>query len=226
MKSKKIRILLLILIAALLVGALAGLIALRVADSRRPHSAADFGFEEPKSPLDADGDGVDDYTDMVLGARAYIATKPVYKSAYFGGGYPTDGTGVCTDVIWNAFMAAGYSLKDLVDADIAAAPEAYFKDGERADPNIDFRRVRNLLVFFRRNATELTTSFADPSDWAAGDIVIFDGHIAICSDVRNARGIPYIIHHGNIVEGAVEADQMRRMPIVAHFRWPGPCGAA
>ena len=209
-----------LLTAALLMAA--ALLALTVwlaVDSGREHSAADFGFDDPKSTSDADGDGVDDYTDLMLGARAYIATQPVYKSAYFAGGYPTDGTGVCTDVVWNAFAAAGYSLKDLVDADIASAPDAYFRDGEKPDPNIDFRRVRNLLVFFRRNATELTASLEDPADWAPGDIVIFDGHIAICSDKRNARGIPYIIHHGNIVEGAVEADQMNRMPVVAHFRW-------
>lgn len=207
--------------AAVLFAALLGLIVWLIWDSFRVHSAADFGFEEPISALDADGDGVDDYTDILLGARAYIATKPVYGSAYYAGGYPNDGKGVCTDVVWNAFAAAGYSLKDLVDADIAAAPEEYFSGGEKADPNIDFRRVRNLLVFFRRNAVELTTSFEDPSQWAAGDIVIFNGHIGICSDRRNSHGIPYLIHHGNIVRGAVEADEIRLQPVVAHFRWNG-----
>ena len=185
-------------------------------------SAEDFGFEDIKSPNDADGDGIDDYTDMVEGARAYIATNPEYKSAYYAGGYPTDGYGVCTDVIWQAFLAAGYSLKDMVDADIAARTDEYFDGGEVPDPNIDFRRCRNLLVFFREHATELTTSTRNPEDWMPGDIVIYDGHIAICSDKRNARGLPYIIHHGNPIENAVEADQLTTTyggEIIGHFRF-------
>lgn len=206
-------------VSLLLLAALLALTVWLCVDHFRIHSAQDFGFEDPVSPTDCDGDGVDDWHDIMLGAREYIATKPVYASAYYDGGYPNDGKGVCTDVIWQAFRAAGYTLKDLVDADIAAAPEAYFSGGEKADPNIDFRRVRNLLVFFRRHAEELPTSFENPADWAPGDIVIFDGHIAICSDKRSASGIPYIIHHGNIIRGAVEADEIRLMPVVAHFRW-------
>ena len=186
------------------------------------YTAEDFGFEDIKSPNDADGDGIDDYTDMVEGARAYIATDPQYKSAYYAGGYPTDGYGVCTDVIWQAFMAAGYTLKDMVDADIDARHSAYFAEGEYSDSNIDFRRCRNLLVFFREHAEELTLSTDDPADWMPGDIVIYDGHIAICSDRRNARGLPYIIHHGNPIENAVEADQLTTTyggEILGHFRF-------
>ena len=186
------------------------------------YTAEDFGFEDIKSPNDADGDGIDDYTDMVEGARAYIATDPQYKSAYYAGGYPTDGYGVCTDVIWQAFMAAGYTLKDMVDADIDARHGAYFADGEYSDSNIDFRRCRNLLVFFREHAEELTTSTDNPADWMPGDIVIYDGHIAICSDRRNSRGLPYIIHHGNPIENAVEADQITTTyggEIIGHFRF-------
>lgn len=185
-------------------------------------SAEDFGFSDIASPNDADGDGIDDYRDMVEGARAYIATNPLYESAYYAGGYPTDGKGVCTDVVWNAFKAAGYSLKDLVDADIAARTDAYFGNSERPDPNIDFRRCRNLLVFFNEHAEVLTTSTKNPEDWMPGDIVLYDGHIAICSDKRNALGLPYIIHHGNPVEGAVEANALTTTgygKIIGHFRW-------
>lgn len=92
---------------------------------QRWYTADELGISQQQSALDADGDGVDDWTDMVLGARSYIATNPHYKSKYYAGGYPDDGLGVCTDVIWQAFRAAGYSLKDLVDADIAAHPECY-----------------------------------------------------------------------------------------------------
>lgn len=201
--------------------ALAAFIAFSVADAGRVRYARDFGFNDVKSPNDADGDGIDDYTDMLLGALEYIATKPEYESAYYAGGYPNDGKGVCTDVIWRAFAAAGYSLKDMVDKDIAEHPDLYMLEGERPDPNIDFRRVRNLNVFFDRYAEKLTAVMYSPSDWMPGDIVIFDGHIAICSDKRNSSGIPYIIHHGNAEQGAVEANDIGKLPIKAHYRFTG-----
>ncbi len=200
--------------AALVIGAAVWLLA-----SRRPYTADQLGIRELSSPLDADGDGTDDWHDMVRGARDYIATRPRYKSAYFPGGYPDDGTGVCTDVIWQAFRAAGYDLKSLVDADIAACPDRY--GIPVPDGNIDFRRVGNLDAFFAAHAQVLPCSFDDPSAWQPGDIVVFDGdrHIALCSDLRRADGIPWIIHHGNALEGAVEADQIRRHTVTGHYRW-------
>ena len=90
---------------------------------QRSYTAQQLGLTDLQSPNDADGDGVDDWTDVVLGARAYIATDPHYQSKYYAGGYPDDGLGVCTDVIWQALQEAGYDLKALVDADIAACPE-------------------------------------------------------------------------------------------------------
>ena len=60
------------------------------------------------------------------------------------------------DVIWNAFQEAGYSLKDLLDEDIKNNPTAY-PTIETPDPNIDFRRVRNLKIFLERHAQILET---------------------------------------------------------------------
>jgi uncharacterized protein YijF (DUF1287 family) len=97
----------------------------------------------------------------------------------------------------------------------------YFAEGESSDPNINFRRVRNLRVFFERYAKSLSISTSDPEDWMAGDIVIYNGHIALCSDKRNAVGLPYIIHHGNPEDGAVEANQLESMQIVGHYRFYG-----
>ena len=31
----------------------------------------------------------------------------------------------------------------------------------------------------------------------------------------------FLIHHGNPVAGAVEHDDMRKMPITGHYRWDG-----
>ena len=97
---------------------------------------------------DADGDGIPDQQDILQGALDYVATRPRYKSAYFVGGWPTDGTGVCTDVVAYGMRAAGLDLPTLVDNDKRAAPEIYF--GVPPDKNIDYRRVPNLAVYFSR----------------------------------------------------------------------------
>ena len=187
---------------------------------RKYYTAEQLGIKEVHSAADADGDGVEDYADMVRGARDYIATDPHYESKYYAGGYPDDGLGVCTDVIWQAFRAAGYELKDLVDADITAHREAY-PHIETQDGNIDFRRVNTLNVFFSRYAESLPVSFEEPSDWQAGDIVIFGDceHIAICSDKRDRDGIPWIIHHGNPIDDAVERQDIYKHEVTHHYRW-------
>ena len=187
---------------------------------RKYYTAEQLGIKEVHSAADADGDGVEDYADMVRGARDYIATDPHYASKYYAGGYPDDGLGVCTDVIWQAFRAAGYELKDLVDADITENRDAYLHI-ETQDSNIDFRRVSTLKVFFSRYAESLPVSFEEPSDWQAGDIVIFGDceHIAICSDKRDRDGIPWIIHHGNPIDDAVERQDIYKNEVTHHYRW-------
>ena len=74
------------------------------------------------STVDADGDGVDDQTDVLDNALAYVDTRPKYKSRYYQTGYPDDGYGVCTDVVAFALKNAGYDLQALVDADIREHP--------------------------------------------------------------------------------------------------------
>lgn len=163
----------------------------------------DFGFATYVSSYDADGDGVEDQADLLQGAKDYVATRPVYDSGYFAGGWPPEGKGVCSDVIAYALKAAGYDLQKLVDDDVVANPEIYsIKPGDN-DPNIDYRRTRNLLPFFERFAESLTTDPYDYEAWQPGDIVIFEspktgmwpGHIAVVSDRRASDGLPYLIHH-------------------------------
>lgn len=185
---------------------------------QKTYTAADFNIETIQSDRDENHNGVDDYTDILLGARAYVAADPRYKSDYYIGGYPPKGEGVCTDVIWAAFKNAGYNLKDMVDADIAAHPDAYTAIDE-PDPNIDFRRVKNLAVFFERNAHSLTTDVNDIAAWQPGHIVVYTKHIAIISDLRDKDGVPYIIHHAG--QPVFEEDALTRYEIVGHYRWTG-----
>ncbi len=183
------------------------------------YTNADFGIEDYDCQADGDGDGVDDQRDILAGVRSYIATKPKYKSVYYDGGYPTDGYGVCTDVVAQGFLAAGYDLQELVDQDIRNAPDAY--DVHTPDKNIDFRRVRNLKVFFERNAIVLTNDVSDIAQWQGGDIVIFSpSHIGIVSDKRNRDGVPLLIHHGSPMQLGYEQDAMVGSgEIIGHYRW-------
>ena len=188
----------------------------------RTYTAEDFGIPVAVSPVDFNGNGVDDYADLVLGARQDAKNHPRYDGAYQPGGYPPDDIGVCTDVIWQALQAAGYDLKALVDADIAACPEAY-PHITTPDSNIDFRRVNTLDTFFRRHAQVLTCDLSDGQQWQPGDIVVFGDrvHIGLCSDRRNRQGIPFLIHHGNPIDEAVERNDIPRMTVTGHFRWLG-----
>ncbi len=186
---------------------------------KKSYTASDFGIETIKSNIDYDNDGIDDYTDIMLGARKDAENMPKYKSAYYAGGYPPDNEGVCTDLVWRALKNAGYSLKDLVDEDIKNNLSSYEKI-EKPDPNIDFRRVYNLKVFFDRNTNKLTNNVYEIAQWQPGDIVIFEeSHIGIISDKRNKKGIPYLIH--NTAQPVREEDVLERYKdiITGHYRW-------
>lgn len=213
MRSK--RKLIISIIAAVLLVAIA--VTTAIFYHKGPYTAEELGIDTVLSSRDDDGDGIDNYTDFVLSARSYIETNPIYYSSYYDGGYPTDEYGVCTDVIWQAFLGAGIDLKSLVDEDIVNFPEAY-PEISKADPNIDFRRVRNLKIFFERHALSLTSDKSKTAEWQPGDIVVISpSHIAICSDKRNRKGVPYLIHHSSI--GAYEADDLYLYEIVGHYRF-------
>ena len=174
-----------------------------------------------KSGVDYNGNGVDDYMDIMLGARQDAINHPTYDGSWWATGYPPENIGVCSDVIWRAFKYAGYCLKDMVDADILARREAYPLI-ERPEHQIDFRRVRNLRIFFEKYAVKLTMDIYAVDEWQPGDIVIFgnDRHIGIVSDVRDANGIPYIIHNGGQDDREenylVQKDSQK---VTGHYRW-------
>ena len=169
------------------------------------------------SSVDRDGYGLHDQQDILEGALAYIATCPKYKSRYYQTGYPDDGYGVCTDVVAAGLRQAGYDLMALVQEDIRANPEGY--EISEPDPNIDFRRVRNLKVYFAHTAIPLTTDVYRIEEWQGGDIVIFQSHIGVVSDHRNEDGVPYVIHHNDPWQTAYEQDILeKRQDIVGHYR--------
>ena len=170
------------------------------------------------SNIDMDSDGIDDQTDILNNAREYISKKPIYKSKYYTSGYTNDEYGVCTDVVAYAMLNSGYDLMKLVNEDIIANKEEY--NIEKVDINIDFRRVRNLSVYFKRNAISLTLDLNDIENWQGGDIVVFKTHIGIVSDKRNNDGIPYLIHHANPFQKNYEEDVLGfyTNEIIGHYR--------
>ena len=175
-----------------------------------------FDIVTYKSKIDKDSDGIDDQTDILNSVRKYLETKPKYKSKYYDGGYPNDNYGVCTDVVAFGLKGAGYDLRELVDSDIRNNRDNYNID--KIDKNIDFRRVKNLQVYFKNNIINLTTNIYDIENFQGGDIVVFQNHIGIVSDKRNYKGIPFLIHHANPYQRYYEEDVLERYEIIGHFR--------
>lgn len=227
MKNKKILIAL-IFILSLLIGA-RFLIPEKTLDNLPYISTQLEKIDVPtlQSPNDQDGDGIDDYTDIVESARAQIGVIKGYDVSYYSGGYPPENTGACTDVLWRALEGAGYDLKTMIDEDMQNNGHLYPKEH---DPNINFRRTQNVEVFLERHIESLTTEVIpgdaeNLSQWQGGDIVTFAQipgglwHTAIVSDKRRRDGVPLLIHnHGR---GVLENDFLLDWPaqITGHFRW-------
>lgn len=177
--------------------------------------------------VDRNTNGVPDSIDIVNAARKEVEQRTSYKSGYYAGGYPPETEGVCTDVVWRGLMGADVSLKELIDKDISENTNLYPRVEGNPDPNIDFRRVPNQDVFFKRFAMSLTTELISGDvnnlkEWQPGDIVVFmvDGfyHVGIVSDKRTRDGTPYFIH--NIPPFAAEVKLSSfKTPITGHYRW-------
>ncbi len=180
------------------------------------YTNSDFQIETYKSNMDKDQDGIDDQTDILNHVLEYIETKPKYKSKYYETGYPNDSYGVCTDVVGYGLLHAGYDLMELVNQDILCNKEEYAIS--IVDKKIDFRRVVNLNLYFKRNAISLTTDLKKIEEWQGGDIVVFPKHMGIISNKRNKRGIPYLIHHANPFQISYEEDVLERYEIIGHYR--------
>lgn len=185
----------------------------------KQYTNEDFKIETYVSNIDKDNDGIDDQTDILNNVRNYISKNPKYKSKYYETGYPNDEYGVCTDVVAFGLKDAGYDLMELVNEDIHNNIEKY--NIENVDKNIDFRRVRNLDIYFRDNHIALTTDLSQIKEWQGGDIIVFKDHIGIISDKRNKKGIPFLIHHANPLQVNYEEDVLELYGqdyIIGHYR--------
>ncbi len=182
----------------------------------------DFGYITIKTDNDYNSNGIDDYADYLIGAKKLAEINPKYDGRYWDGGYPPENVGVCTDVIWYVLKEAGYYLKDMIAKDIRERNESVYKI-EIIDDNIDFRRVANQEKFFQKYAETLTTDLNEIGQFQPGDIVTFDqsDHIAIISDKKNIRGIPYLIQNSDEEQQEKEEDVLEetKMRITGHYRF-------
>jgi uncharacterized protein len=160
-----------------------------------------------------------------------VRYDPAYvRLTYPGGDVPAD-TGVCTDEVIRAYRAVGIDLQKEVHEDMLANFAAYpRKWGRREpDPNIDHRRVPNLMVFFSRKGE--TLSITDRAeDYAPGDLVTWDlghglSHIGMVVDRKTLFARRYMIVH-NIGAGPKLEDVLFDWKITGHYRYFGPAGRA
>ncbi len=168
--------------------------------------------------------------DIAAAARAQVGLTvhydPAYrKLAYPGGDVPPE-RGVCTDVVVRALRSArSIDLQRRVHEDLAANWDAYPHPAgwrlSKPDPNIDHRRVPNLMTWFERGGYSRPATRA-AEDYLPGDVVAWDlgrgiMHIGIVSDLKSDE-VPLVIH--NIGAGTREEDILFRYTIIGHYRLP------
>jgi uncharacterized protein len=152
-----------------------------------------------------------------LADSALTLTKQnvTYDPQYFRIGYPNGDVpadkGVCTDVIIRTYRKLGIDLQKEVHDDMKSNFTAYPKTWglKSTDPNIDHRRVPNLMKFFERNNSKLAVS-DKAEDYKPGDIVCWNlgggiTHIGIVVNKRSGDHKRNLIVH-NIGAGQVLED--------------------
>lgn len=164
---------------------------------------------------------------VVEAAQAQTKERVAYDGRYFRLAYPGGdvpaGLGVCTDVVVRAFRKAGVDLQVAVHEDMKKKFSAYpRKWGRRSpDPNIDHRRVPNLMTFFTRAGAALPLS-ERPGDYAPGDLVTWDlggglTHIGVVVADPLGAAKPLIVH--NIGAGPKREDVLFAWKVTGHYRY-------
>lgn len=191
---------------------------------------------------DADNDRINDQKDIMQGAEKQLENPARTirveegEKNYFENGDPPENLAISTDIIARAYLEAGFSLKDLVYEDISNNFDQYpikeIWNRRFSDPNIDYRRIQNLEVFFKLNAEVLDISFnaldeENLNSWLPGDVVFFDmvgdgrtDNVGIISDNTTRSGIPKVVYNYIDPGYTVENDILKEKVITGHYRFP------
>lgn len=181
----------------------------------------------PPKYEDRDGDGIVNTLDVLIGAKKLCENKAAYVSNYrrlsYPGGDVPRTEGVCTDTLVRALRNAGWDLQSGIHEDALRKPKLYPLE-KPPDANIDHRRIRMMLPYFRQFFVELKKD----EPYLPGDLVLFDtfpskagpDHAGIVSDRLGPSGLPLVVN--NWTDGYVEAemDLLPTVPITHRFRVP------
>lgn len=195
-----------------------------------PEAPAAAGARRPR---DADGDGIPDPLDVLLGAKKTVQNGAAYTEGYIRMKFPMGDVprevGVCTDVVIRAVRNAGVDLQQALYDDVLRARAAYPMIAGRPDPQIDQRRVATLLPYFRRHWQAHTAKLDDPADpLRPGDVLFMDtfpsrsgpDHIGIVSDTVGPEGLPLVINNWTNGTVTAEMDLLTFVPVMYRFRLP------
>ncbi len=155
-----------------------------------------------------------------------VVYDPAYYSLDYPGGDVPAGRGVCTDVVIRAYRILDIDLQKEVHEDMEAHFPLYPQlwGLERPDPNIDHRRVPNLMLYFKRHGAEKEIS-GEAEDYVPGDVVCWNlggavTHIGIVADRKSRDGERNLVVH-NIGAGQVLADCLFEYRIIGHYFYKG-----
>ncbi|HWU91362.1 MAG TPA: DUF1287 domain-containing protein [Kofleriaceae bacterium] len=188
---------------------------------------------EAAAAHDADGDGIPDPLDVLIGAKKTVVNADAYTEGYITMKFPMGDVprevGVCTDVIVRAVRNAGVDLQKALYDDILRARGAYPMIRTKPDPQIDQRRVATLLPYFLRHWEKHTARLDDPADpLRPGDVLFMDtfpsrsgpDHVGIVSDTIGPAGLPMIINNWTNGTVTAEMDLLTFVPVLYRFRLP------
>ncbi len=181
----------------------------------------------PPKHEDRDGDGIVNSLDVLIGAKKLCENKASYASVYrqlrYPGGDVPRTEGVCTDTLVRALRNAGWDLQSGIHEDALRKPRLYPLE-KAPDANIDHRRIRMMLPYFRQFFIEVKKD----EPYLPGDLVLFDtfpskagpDHAGIVSDRLGPSGLPLVVNNwtDGFVEG--EMDLLQLVPITHRFRVP------
>jgi uncharacterized protein YijF (DUF1287 family) len=162
--------------------------------------------------------------DLARAAESQVGVTVTYDPSYVrlafpGGDIPPD-RGVCADVVIRAFRQIGIDLQVQLHEDVKRHFNEYpsLWGLRRPDPNIDHRRVPNLMTYFKRQGKALPVS----APYQPGDVVAWrlsNGlhHIGVISQRRASGNHNLVVH--NIGQGARTEDVLYAFEIIGHYRW-------
>jgi uncharacterized protein len=165
---------------------------------------------------------------LLINAQTQTQKTNSYDPAYVAIAYPNGDvpieTGVCTDVVIRGFRGAGVDLQQVVHEDMLKHFSEYPQEWglSNPDPNIDHRRVPNLMRYFERQGKALPVT-RNAADYLPGDVVTWDlgegnWHTGLVSNLKSRlTGRSLIIH--NVGVGASQQDVLFAWPILGHYRY-------